>query len=110
MIANLVNTVLGLVLVYVSILQPELPRGRPLLIAVAGVVMLTAAWLARRSDHHPWQNSTNMMLAALLIVFAVLRIERFALISFWSLFWIGMIVAVLALWAALYRPTAARAG
>ena len=108
MIANIVNTLLGLVLVYVAVLQPELVSGRPLLTAAVGAVMFAAAWLARRSDHHPWQNNTNMLLALLLIVLAMARVERFALVSFWSLFWIGMIVAVLALWAALYRPTALR--
>lgn len=110
MIPNLVNTLLGLGLVYVAILQPELSRGRPLLLVAAGTIMLVAAWLARGSDHHPWQNNTNMLLALLLVVFAILRVERFALASFWSLFWIGTIVAVLALWALLYRPTAARPG
>ena len=107
MSANLINVLLGLALIYVAILQPRLLGGRPLLFAALGVLMFIAAWLARRSDHHPWQNNTNMLLALLLVVLALLRVERFPLASFWSVFWIGLIVAVLALWAVLYRPNAA---
>ena len=107
MSANFVNVVIGLALIYVAILQPILLGGRPLLFAAIGVLMFVAAWLARRSDHHPWQNNTNMILALLLVVLALVRVERFPLASFWSVFWIGLIVSVLALWAALYRPSAA---
>jgi hypothetical protein len=107
MSANLVNVFIGLALIYAAILQPRLLGGRPLLFAAVGVLMFVAAWLARRSDHHPWQNNTNMVLALLLVVLALVRVERFPLVSFWSVFWIGLIVAMLALWAALYRPNAA---
>ncbi len=107
MSANLLNVFIGLTLIYVAILQPRLLGGRPLLFAAIGVLMFVVAWLARRSDHHPWQNNTNMLLALLLIVLALARVEQFPLASFWSVFWIGLIVAVLALWAALYRPNAA---
>jgi hypothetical protein len=106
MSANLVNVFIGLALIYVAILQPAFLGGRSLLFAAVGVLMFTTAWLARRSDHHPWQNNTNMLLALLLIVLALARVERFPLALFWSVFWIGLIVAVLALWAALYRPNA----
>ena len=107
MSANLVNVFLGLALIYVAILQPRLLGERPLLFAAVGVLMFVTAWLARRSDHHPWQNNTNMPLALLLVVLVVVRVDRFPLALFWSVFWIGLIVAVLALWAALYRPSAA---
>ncbi len=107
MSANLLNVFVGLGLVYVAILRPSLLGARPLLFAALGVLMFAAAWQARRSDHHHWQNNTNMLLALLLVVAMLGRIERFPLASFWSVFWIGLIVAVLALWAALYRPDAA---
>ena len=107
MSANLLNTFIGIALVYIAILQPRLLGDRPLLFAAVGVLMFVAAWLARRSDHHPWQNNTNMLLAVLLVVLALVRVERFPLASFWSVFWIGLIVAVLALWAVLYRPNGA---
>lgn len=107
MSANLANVFIGVALIYVAILRPTLLGGRPLLFVAVGVLMFVAAWLARRSDHHPWQNNTNMLLAVLLVVLALMRVERFPLASFWSVFWIGLIVAVLALWAALYRPNAA---
>jgi len=111
MSANIVNVFIGLALIYVAILQPGVLGRWPLLFAAVGVLTFVAAWLARRSDHHPWQNNTNMVLALLLVVLALARIDRFPLASFWSVFWIGLIVAVLALWAAIYRPnTAAPSG
>lgn len=106
MIANLLNVVLGLALVYVAVLAPWVTARRPLLLAAVAVIMFVAAWFARRSDYHPWQNNANVVLAALLALLAVLRLEQFPLAVFWTQFSVGTLVAVLALWAALYRPAA----
>jgi hypothetical protein len=104
--ANLVNVVLGIALVYVAVLQPSLTSNRPGLLLAVATLIFVAAWLARRSDHHPWQNNTNMLLAVLLAAVGALRLEHLPLATFWSQFSIGTVVAVLALWAALYRPAA----
>jgi hypothetical protein len=104
MVANLFNVLLGLALVYVAVLQPSLTWNRPVLLLVAAALMFVAAWLARRSDHHPWQNNTNMVLAVLLPAVSALRAEHLPLAMVWSQFSIGTVVAVLALWAVLYRP------
>lgn len=109
MIANLLNVVLGLALVYVAVLAPWVIARRPMLLAAVAVIMFVAAWLGRRSDHHPWQNNTNMLLAVLLALLAVLRFEQFPLAVFWTQFSVGTLVAVLALWALLYRPAASPA-
>lgn len=106
MIANLVNVVLGLALVYVAVLAPWMTERRPASLAAVALIMLVAAWLARRSDFHPWQNTTNMALAVLLGVLALLRLEQFPLAVFWTQFSVGTLVAVLALWAVVYRPAA----
>ena len=105
MIANLVNVVLGLALVYVAVLAPATTAHRPLLLLAAGVVMFVAAWFARRADYHHWQNNTNMVLAVLLAVQTVLHLDQFPLAVFWIQFSVGTLIAVLALWAILYHPS-----
>jgi hypothetical protein len=106
MIANLVNVVLGLALVYVAVLEPAATARRPALLLALAVIMFVAAWLARRGDHHPWQNNTNMVLAVLLALLALLHPAQFPLAVFWIQFSGGSLIAVLALWAALYHPAA----
>jgi len=104
MFANALNVVIGLVLVYGAVLQPLFVARRPALLFAAAAVIFVAAWLARRSDYHPWQNNMNMMLALFLAGVTALPLEHFPLAAFWSQFSVGTSVAVLALWAALYRP------
>ena len=109
MFANLFNVLLGVTLVYSAVLRPSLIAARPNLLFVVAACILAAAWLARRSDYHPWQNNVNMLLAVLLAALTGLRLEHVAPDAFWSQFSVGTAVAVLALWAALYRPTASPA-
>jgi hypothetical protein len=104
MIANLINVVLGLALVYVAVLEPALAIHRPGWQLPLAAILFVAAWLARRSDYHHWQNNTNMALAVLLAVQAVLHFAQFPLAVFWIQFSVGTLIAVLALWAMLYRP------
>lgn len=105
MVANLFNVLIGLALVYSAVLRPSLIGARPTLLFVAAACILVAAWLARRSDRRPWQNNTNMVLALMLAGFTALQHEHIPLAAFWIQFSVGTTVAVLALWAALYRPT-----
>jgi uncharacterized membrane protein len=104
MYANFLNVVLGLALVYSAVLRPSLVAARPQLLFVVAGCILVLAWLARRSDHHPWQNNVNMLLGVLLAVMVVLQLRHFPVATFWTQFSVGSSVAVLALWAALYRP------
>jgi len=110
MIANLYNVLIGLALVYVAVLAPALTEQRPSLLLIAAATMFVAAWIARRSDHHPWQNSVNLVLAVVLAAQAALRLGNLPLAGFWGQFSVGVVVAILALWAALYRPTAPTPG
>jgi peptidoglycan biosynthesis protein MviN/MurJ (putative lipid II flippase) len=105
MIANLFNVFVGLALVYSAVLRPSLIGARPALLFAAAACIFVAAWLARRSDTHPWQNNINMLLAVALIAMTALRFAHIPLAAFWSQFSVGTTVAVLALWAALYRRT-----
>ena len=104
MVANLFNVFVGLALVYSAVLRPSLFGTRPGLLFVAAACIVVAAWWARRSDHHPWQNYTNMVLAVMLAGMMALQLEHIPLAAFWIQFSVGTTVAVLALWAALYRP------
>lgn len=104
MLPNIVNTLFGIFLVYAAVLNPALLTGRPYLTVGGGILILILAALAMRSDHHPWQNTVNMLMALLLIVLGVLPLATYPIVTFWGVFWVGTVVAVLALWAALYRP------
>ena len=105
MIANFANIFLGLALVYAAVLRPSLLETRPLTLFALAAAIFIAAWVARRSDHAPWQNNSNMVLAVFLAGATTLRLAHYPLGSFWSAFSVGTVVAILALWAALYRPT-----
>ncbi len=106
MIANLLNCMLGIWLVYVAVLDPAWGGASNWRLALAAVVVLALALWARASDHAKWQSSTNLVLGALLLIVAGLhwRGDAPPLLMFWGVFWVGILVAVLALWAALYRP------
>ncbi|MBS0366696.1 MAG: hypothetical protein JSR67_12825 [Proteobacteria bacterium] len=104
MVANLLNVLLGLVLVYSAVFRPTLFGDRPTLLFAAAACIAVAAWWARRSDHHPWQNYTNMLLGVMLAGMTALQLWHVPLTAFWIQFSVGTTVAILALWAALYRP------
>jgi hypothetical protein len=113
MIANLLNTLLGLWLAHTAIFPDTLGKGhdRVVLIAAIGTVML-ALW-ARRSDASAWQSTTTIITGVLLAVLetADQLMHVSDVLMFWGIFWAGLISATLSLWAALYRPSqlAARA-
>ncbi len=104
MIPNVLNALVGVALVYAAILQPALINAGVGPLLTAAIVMFVLAFWAKRSDHHQWQNSINMALA---VILAAVTLQQFAGVpsgNFWAAFWVGISVAVLSLWAALYRP------
>jgi len=105
MIANLLNTILGLWLVYSTVLDPTWTANY-WKIPVAGVLVLLLALWARASDYRKWQSSVNLVLGVVLLVLATLHWAELLspLVIFWGVFWPGILVAILALWAALYHP------
>ncbi|MCK9514797.1 MAG: hypothetical protein WCZ18_00060 [Ottowia sp.] len=105
MIANLLNTLVGIVLAYAVVLHPTWIEQQyfPLL-GFAAVIFVLAIW-ARLSDPHPWYSWVNMVLAVLLGILALfpLATQTFSNLAFWGPFWVGCTVPVVALWSALYQ-------
>jgi hypothetical protein len=105
MIANLVNTALGIALVYVAVLRPVMLLDNRALLAAAIAIFALALW-ARRTDPARWYSNTDVSLALALLLLASAQWSGNAatLLMFWGVFWVGIVVAVVSLWAALYRP------
>lgn len=110
MIPNLINTVVGLVLVYAAILQPTWVERRYLPLAAFAVIVLVMALWARRSDSQAWFSTVNVMLAIALGILSLFPLATLPDLTFWGGFWVGALVAVFALWAALYRRKSATSG
>ncbi len=107
MISNGLNTLVGIALVYCAILAPRLMNGAASLLA-AGVVIIGLGYWARRSDKIKWFNLVNSILGAALVVLGIGRtlVVVDPLVMFWWVFWVGIIVAVLAFWSVLYTRDA----
>jgi hypothetical protein len=110
MIGNLLNILIGLWLAYSSIFaNPAGAMNNAALAAAAVAVIVFAVW-ARQTDSLGWQSGTNIVLAALLLVLAVVRwlIGVAALVAFWIILLVGITIAIAAMWSMLYRPPTAR--
>ena len=107
MIPNLLNTLLGIALVYCAILAPDLVKGAASLPA-AGIGIIVLGLWARPGDKIKWFNRVNTILGAALVLLAIGRAltEVHPLVMFWWVFWVGIIVAVLAFWSVLYSRDA----
>lgn len=104
MIPNGLNTLLGIALVYCAILAPGTLHQTiwPLFAGGVGIVVF-ATW-ARVTDQLKWFNLVNAVLGAALIVLGIAHTMTNVpqLITFWWVFWVGCVVAVLAFWSAMY--------
>jgi hypothetical protein len=107
MLANLINTLIGLVMVYAAVLQPQLVAPNTVTLFFVGLMILGLALWARMTDSASWFSQTNIVLG--FCVFALAGLQRMnltgPLVDFWGVFWCGLIVSVVAFWAALYRPS-----
>ncbi|MBV2180089.1 hypothetical protein [Castellaniella sp. MT123] len=104
MIPNLINTILGLALVYATVLHPTWVEQPYFPLAAFAILMLLMALWARRSDSHPWFSNVNVVLAIALGVLSLLPLPTLPELTFWSGLWIGVLVPTIALWAAIYKP------
>jgi len=106
MVANIVNTLIGIVLVYAAVLKTNLVEAQPVNLLVASILIVGCALWARTSDAMGWFSATNVAMGVAMAVLAALQFMSRTpeLFTFWGVFWVGLIVAVVALWAALYRP------
>ena len=110
MLGNLLNILVGLWLAYSAIFaNPAGAMNNPALAAAAIAVIVFAVW-ARQSDPLGWQSGTNIVLAAVLLLVAVVRwaIGVAPLVCFWIILLVGIAVAIVAMWSLLYRPPTAR--
>ncbi len=106
MIPGILNTLIGLALVYLSIFHLALVEaGRWQIVAIGIAIIVLAIW-SRRGDAVSWFSTTNIVLGASLLLFGLLQWTTAIadLFTFWFVFFDGILVAVLSLWAALYRP------
>ncbi len=108
MIANILNTLLGLAVAYAAVFG--LPAGfrAPWPLVAAGIAIVLLAFTARRSDFSGWQSGTNAVFGGVLALLGVSAAMLADLLSptvmFWVELWVGMTVSWFSLWAALYHP------
>jgi hypothetical protein len=108
MIANVLNFLIGLGVSYVAIFGTPASVMAPWILAPVGAAIVVLALIARPSDFSGWQSATNTVLGAVLLVVTLINwgVPLSPLVTFWINLWVGLTVASLALWAALYHPKA----
>ncbi|CAB4244135.1 conserved membrane protein of unknown function [Methylacidimicrobium sp. AP8] len=105
MIGNLGNTVLGIWVTAVAVLDPSLFARRAWLLALSGLIAVGAAALAGRQGAMRWSVRASQGAGlALLLLGAGRPFVPSGVFAFWIELWAGILLAVAALWAALYRP------
>lgn len=107
MIADLLNTLVGLWLTYAAIFPQATGMGRDRVALLAAIAMIALALWARRSGATPWQGAivlaTGALLAALMITHQLVSVSE--VLMFWGVLWAGLVCATVSLWAALYQPS-----
>jgi hypothetical protein len=111
MIANFGTILTGLWLAYRAIFSMPSGDMSPIELMAAGVAVILLALWARRTDFMSWQSSTNIGLAAVIVLLAAAHraVGVDPLVSFWMVLLIGIAVAISAMWSIIYRPDIARA-
>ena len=104
MVASLLNTLLGLWLVYAAVLDLALLEGSAWPLALAALALVALGLWAYSSDYLKWPGITNAVVGVVLLVLLLsgARVLSHAL-TFWAAFWSGNIAGVLSLWSVLYR-------
>jgi hypothetical protein len=116
MIANLINTAIGLYISYSAIFDLRSEGTMAWVMAGLGVVIVVLALVSRQTDSHAWYSTTDIVFGALLAIAMLLNfvVPLGDMILFWVQLWVGLTVASIAFWAALYRrehlETAIRTG
>lgn len=107
MIPNLINTAIGIWLVYAAVLNPAELGGR-LAVLASGIAVLVLAIWAYQADYLKWPATTAGALGAGLAVYAGIQLsESSGFVTFWIALFVGIAVAVASLWSALYRQPSA---
>jgi hypothetical protein len=113
MLMQLCNAGIGIACIYAAILHPvyvEDVRWAAAVIGV-GVVVCLLALASRRNTAERWQADVVLVLGLALMVQGGVRfaLPMPALVDIWFVFWAGIVISVLSLWAMLYRPSSASA-
>jgi hypothetical protein len=107
MIPNLINTAIGIWLVYAAVLNPAELGGR-LAVLISGVVVFALAIWAYQADYLKWPATTAGALGAGLALYAGFQLsEPSGFVTFWVALFVGIAVAIVSLWSALYRHPSA---
>ena len=107
MIPNLINTVIGVWLVYAAVLQP-IELGERLAFLASGVAILALAIWAYQTDYLKWPATTVGVLGAGLGLYAGFQLSQpYGFVTFWVALFVGIAVAIISLWSALYRQPSA---
>jgi hypothetical protein len=107
MMPGILSTILGLVLVYLAVLLPGVIQSTNWYVGGAGIAIILLAYWSRTTDVAKWHSTTNIVLGALLLILygtQQVGLPLGALFIFWWIFWVGLLVALFALWAVIYRP------
>jgi hypothetical protein len=110
MIANVATILIGQWLVYRAIFSVPAGNMSQIELVAAGVAVILLGLWARRTDFMRWNSSTDIVLAALILLLAAAHrvVGVDAQVTFWMILLIGIAVAISAMWSILYRPDAAR--
>jgi len=105
MIANGLTVLIGLGLAYGAIFSTPSGNLNNILLAIASALIIGCAIVGRLINRVSWQSSTNLVLGAILALLAAARatFEPTSVPSFWVILLAGIAVAIMALWAILYR-------
>jgi hypothetical protein len=106
MIANLLNTLVGLWLAHMAIFPDAAGSGRDRFVLIAAIGTIVLALWARRSDAAAWHSSTTIVTGVLLALLEIANqlVHVSDVLMFWGILWAGLISATVSLWAVLYRP------
>ena len=112
MLANALTVPIGLWLAYSAIFAMAPAGTSNTNLAVCGTVIVALAMLARVRNGLAWQSVTNVVLGALLVLYAAARqfLGDFGFGPFWIGLLAGTMAAIAALWSILYRQSGAPAG
>ncbi len=106
MSAQILNALLGLWLAYAAILRPSMLSDSHWPVTLIGVAILVLGLLARPGARLKWASTTDVALGAILAAAALAGVVAgSAAFGFWVVLWAGIVVAIVSLWSAIYRPS-----
>ncbi len=104
MIPDLISTLIAIVLVCVTVLDPSLVNSQHGLLLVAGIALAVLGAIANRVDYLEWPSVTVAAAGVTILVLTASGLSSASSeTAFWVVFWSGNIAGLMSLWSALYR-------